>query len=545
MYILGISAFYQESAAALIRDGEILCAAEEERFTRVRHDKSFPENAVRFCLDFSKINLAEISYIVFYDKPFLKFERSLETFIKAAPFGAKAFRFAMTDWLSEGKLILSYTLKKELSRALNFAAERIPPLLFSEHHRSHAASAFFASPFTSAAVLCVDGVGEWSTTSCWVGKENSLKLLWKIDFPHSLSLLYSAFTFYLGFRVNDGEHNVMNLASYGEPKYIQLIKENLVSINEDGSFLLNLKYFDFLGGLEMTNKKFNKLFGGPPRRAEGPITQNHKDIARSIQDVLEEVILKLASSIKKETNLNNLCLVGDVAFNCAVNEKIIGASLFDNLWVPPAAGDAGGSIGAALSIWHEYLNNPRAAGEDDLMKGAFLGPLYQAEDIRDLLNNLKVEYIELTDEQLNEVVSEHLVKGRTVGWFQGRMEFGPRALGARSILADARIADMKPLLNQGIKHRDFFHFLASAILEKNPEKKIRQKDLLETLDKKIKNGLKEIIVDEVADPMVSANHVLVRPAYSLISAGTDCAVPLYGTCTRFRPSGPFSASIDR
>lgn len=448
MYILGISAFYHDSAAALIKNGEIIAAAEEERFTRIKHDKSFPKNAVEFCLQFAEIELKQISYIIFYDKPFLKFERILETYLLTAPWGSRSFSTAMTEWLSEGKLILSYTLKKEFLKFSGVGANELPKLLFSEHHQSHAASAFFPSPFFEAAVLCIDGVGEWATTSCWLGKDNGLTRLWQIEFPHSLGLLYSAFTHYLGFRVNDGEYKLMGLAADGTPRYISQIKKYLVAINDDGSFSLNLNYFNYTTDSKMTNARFHDLFGSPPRRVDEKITQNHMDIASSIQNIIEEILLKLAVTIKKETGQKNLCLAGVVAFNCMANTKIIDSGLFENVWIQPAAGDSGGALGAALLVWNQYLNKKRIICENDPMKGALLGPAFTRDKILFTLAQHNCVFTELSDEQLFCEVSSALERGLVVGWFQGRMEFGPRALGSRSILARTDVSDKISMATQ-------------------------------------------------------------------------------------------------
>ncbi len=459
MYILGISAFYHDSAACLVKDGEILAAAQEERFTRVKHTADFPKHAIAWCLDQAGITLAEVEYVVFYDKPFLKFERLLETYLAFAPRGWRSFKMAMPVWMKE-KLFQKKLLRDEL-RTFDPAFPD-SKLLFTEHHQSHAASAFFPSPFDEAAVLTMDGVGEWATTSLGVGRGNKLEILREIHFPHSLGLLYSAFTYYTGFKVNSGEYKLMGLAPYGEPKYAQLIRNNLIDVKPDGSFRLNLAYFDYCTGLTMTNAKFNKLFGGKPRAPEQPVTQKDMDIAASIQLVLEEVVLKLARAIAKETGQRNLCLAGGVALNCVANGKIKQEGIFENIWVQPAAGDAGGALGAALAAWHLHKDGPRNIRSTDSMRGSYLGPEYI--DIPARLQAAGAVFEELAQEELINQIAIALANGKAVGWFQGRMEFGPRALGARSILADPRSPVMQKLLNLKVKYRESFRPFAPAVL---------------------------------------------------------------------------------
>lgn len=456
MYILGISAYYHDSAACIIKDGEIIAAAQEERFTRKKHDHRFPINAINFCISSSGINVNELSYVAFYDKPFLKFERLLETYITFAPKGLKSFLKAIPLWIKE-KLWIKELIKKEI----NFDGE----VIFPEHHESHAASAFFPSPFDEAAFLTLDGVGEWTTTSYGIGQGNKIQILADIKFPHSLGLLYSAFTYYTGFKVNSGEYKVMGLAPYGEPKYVKLIYDNLIDVKEDGSFKLNMEYFDYCTGLTMTNEKFHKLFGGKPRKPETKLTQREMDLAASIQVVTEEVILKMVKHIKKETNMKYLCLAGGVALNCVANGKILRENLFEDIWIQPAAGDAGGSLGAALFTWYQYLDNKRIADKSDKQKGSFLGPVYDNGYIEEFLNKNKIPYKKINQEEIAKTAAELIAKGNVVGWFQGRMEFGPRALGARSILGDARIPDMQKKMNLKIKFRESFRPFAPSVLE--------------------------------------------------------------------------------
>jgi carbamoyltransferase len=469
MNILGISAYYHDSAAALLSNGQLIAAAQEERFSRKKHDPGFPQNAILYCLSTSGVKLADIDYICFYDKPLIKFERLLETYLFSAPKGVRSFTKAMPVWLKE-KLFLKVILKKELAKLGEIPEKELPPLLFNEHHRSHAASAFFPSPFEKAAVLCLDGVGEWATTSVWKGDNNSLTPLWEIDFPHSLGLLYSAFTYFTGFKVNSGEYKLMGLAPYGEPRFVTQILDNLLDLKKDGTFRLDMRYFNYLSGLTMTNKRFNKLFEGPPRNPESQITQREMDLARSIQVVTEKIILRLANTVNQELGEPNLCLAGGVALNCVANGRILEEGPFDKLWIQPASGDAGGAVGAAFSVWHEYLNNKRTVTSDDSMQGAYLGPKLPAEDIQKYLDSVGAVYHRMEEEELLEYVAELLAEGNIVGWFQGRMEFGPRALGNRSILGDPRNPKMQSTMNLKIKHRESFRpFAPAVILDKATE----------------------------------------------------------------------------
>ncbi len=462
--ILGLSAFYHDSAAALVEDGRILAAAQEERFSRRKHDAGFPARAIRFCLEAGRISLQDLDYCVFYDKPLLKFERLLETYLAFAPRGFKSFLTAMPVWLKD-KLYLKQQLRRDLAELNPGAGRALPPLLFAEHHESHAASAFFASPFAEAAVLCLDGVGEWATSSAWRGQGNRLTPLWQIDFPHSLGLLYSAFTYYIGFRVNSGEYKLMGLAPYGEPVYRDLILEKLVTLREDGSFRLNLKYFDYATGLTMTNRRFHALFGAPPRPPESRLEQRHMDLARSIQEVTEEIVLRLADTLHRDCGLENICLAGGVALNCVANGRLRREGPFKAIWVQPAAGDAGGALGAALAAWHQYLGRPREAdGRNDAMGGACLGPRYANDDIQGRLRALGADYRLLEDAVLYGEVAGLLAAGKVVGWFQGAMEFGPRALGNRSILGDPRDPRMQSTMNLKIKFRESFRPFAPAVL---------------------------------------------------------------------------------
>ncbi len=462
--ILGISAYYHDSAAALVQDGIITAACQEERFTRKKHDAAFPSCAISSCLDQAGINLQDVDYIVFYDKPLVKFERLLETYLSYAPKGLRSFIAAMPVWLKD-KLFLKTTLRKELASLGGIKIKELPPLLFTAHHESHAASAFYPSPFAEAAVLCLDGVGEWATTSVWHGKENSLKPLWEIDFPHSLGLLYSAFTYYTGFKVNSGEYKLMGLAPYGQAKYVDLILDNLLDLKEDGTFRLEMSYFNYATGLTMTGSKFHKLFGGPPRKAESEVTQKEMDIARSIQAVTEEIVLRLARTIKQEQQVDNLCLAGGVALNCVANGRILRECGFENIWIQPAAGDAGGALGAALSVWYDYLDKPRTPdGSQDSMQGSYLGPRFSNEEIKSYLESAGAVYTQLDDLQLLPMLAQLLDQGNVVGWFNGRMEFGPRALGGRSIIGDPRNTQMQTQMNLKIKYRESFRPFAPAVM---------------------------------------------------------------------------------
>ena len=466
--ILGISAFYHDSAAAILVDGKILAAAQEERFTRKKHDSSYPFNAVEYVLKFSKLKLSEIDYIVFYEKPFLKFERLLETYVAFAPRGFKQFTKSMPAWLREKLFQKNLLLKLLKEHDKNFNDEK--KIYFSEHHLSHAASAFFPSPFKDAIVLTADGVGEWATTTVAVGNESDLSIKKEIHFPHSLGLLYSAFTFYCGFKVNSGEYKLMGLAPYGEPKYANLIKDKLIHIKSDGSFKLSQDYFDYATGLKMTNERFHKLFGQSPRDSKKEkLTQFHMDIASSIQNVTEEVMVSMAVSLKREFNIKNLCLAGGVALNCVANGKILEKKIFDNIWVQPAAGDAGGSLGAALALWHLELKKKRAEYKDD-MQGSYLGPSYSDDEIEQELNNLNAKFQILNENEIIEKTSESLKNGDAVGWFQGRMEFGPRALGGRSILGDPRSPTMQKNLNLKVKYRESFRPFAPSVLREDVDK---------------------------------------------------------------------------
>jgi len=463
IYVLGISAYYHDSAAALIADGKIIAAAQEERFTRKKHDPGFPENAVSYCLQEAGISLVEVNYVVFYDKPLVKFERLLETYLAYTPKGFRSFLAAIPVWLKE-KLFLKSTLKKELSSLGDIEEKELPPLLFTEHHESHAASAFFPSPYNKAAVLCLDGVGEWATSSVWLGENNKLIPQWEIDFPHSLGLLYSAFTYYTGFKVNSGEYKLMGLAPYGEPKYVDLILNNLLDLKEDGTFRLDMSYFNYATGLTMTSRKLHKLFGGPPRKAESEISQKEMDLARSIQVVTEEIVLKLANTIHKELKVDYLCLAGGVALNCVSNGRLLREGPFKDIWIQPAAGDAGGALGAALSIWHGYLEKPRNVNDkDDSMQGAYLGKQYTNDEIKNYLDEIGGKYSELDDAELMPKLAEILDSENVVGWFNGRMEFGPRALGGRSVIGDPRSPKMQSVMNLKIKYRESFRPFAPAI----------------------------------------------------------------------------------
>ena len=464
-YILGISAFYHDSAACLIRDGEILAAAQEERFSRKKHDPRFPTQAIRYCLREGGIALADLRAIVFYEKPLVKFERLLETYLTFAPRGLRSFVAAMPVWLKE-KLMQKSLLQQDLLALAGGASKAdLPPILFAEHHESHAASAFYPSPYETAAVLCMDGVGEWATTSAWLGQGRQLIPLWEITFPHSLGLLYSAFTYYTGFKVNSGEYKVMGLAPYGEPKYVKTLYKHLIDLKPDGTFRLNMEYFNYCTGLTMTNRKFDALFGGPPRKPEAPITQREMDLARSIQEVTEEVMLRLASTLHRETGATRLCLAGGVALNCVANGKVLRDGKFDGIWIQPAAGDAGGAVGAALAAWHQWDAQPRRLnGTGDRMRGAFLGPTFSNAEIESFLSKQGAPYVHLSDEALFDRVAEELAAGKVVGWFQGRMEFGPRALGGRSILGDARNRTMQSVMNLKIKYRESFRPFAPSVL---------------------------------------------------------------------------------
>ena len=469
-YILGISCYYHDSAAALLCDGDIISAVQEERFSRKKHDSRFPKNAIQYCLKSKNIDLRDLELIIYYEKPLLTFERLLETYIGAAPRGGRSFIAAMQVWLKE-KLFLKSELKKKfksIQERLSPNTEAfVPELLFSEHHLSHAAAAFYPSPFEEAAILCMDGVGEWATTSSWTGKGNNIKPKWEISFPHSLGLLYSAFTYYCGFKVNSGEYKLMGLAPYGKPKYVKKIKDNLIDIKNDGSFKLDISFFKYHRGFRMTSKKFHKLFGSPPRDKEKELTQFHMDLAASIQVVTEEIVIKLARSIKKESGLKNLCLAGGVALNCVANGKLLQEKIFENIWIQPASGDAGSALGAALIGWHEYLKKTRKVNPHDSMKGTFLGCSFTNEEIINYLNKVNASFIELEDNELFEKLAKILDDGKVIGWFNGPMEFGPRALGGRSIIGDPRNQNMQSVMNLKIKYRESFRPFAPSVLEEH------------------------------------------------------------------------------
>ena len=456
MYILGISAFYHDSAACLLADGRILAAAQEERFTRKKHDSGFPEHAIDYCLQEAGITREQLNYVVFYEKPFLKFDRILHTYLATAPLGLKSFLKAIPLWIKE-KIWTKELIRQKLAADV--------PLLFPEHHESHAASAFFPSPYQEAAILTVDGVGEWTTTSFGVGRGNELELTSEMKFPHSLGLLYSAFTYYAGFKVNSGEYKLMGLAPYGEPKYKDLIFEHLLDLKEDGSFRLNLDYFDYCAGLKMINSRFEHLFGGPARKPESKLTQRDMDVARSIQEVTEEIMFRMARHVRKETGQKRLCLAGGVALNCVANGRILREGVFDEIWIQPAAGDAGGALGAALMAWHRYLGKPRQVdGVKDLQTGSYLGPSFSKDAIREYLTRENVPFTELSDEEIPNRIADLIAQENVIGWFQSRMEFGPRALGARSIIGDARSPKMQETMNLKIKFRESFRPFAPSVL---------------------------------------------------------------------------------
>lgn len=457
MNILGISAFYHDSAACLVQDGKIISAAQEERFTRKKHDFSFPKNAINYCLQDSGLKGRDLDFVAFYDKPFIKFERILETYLTYVPFGIRSFIKAMPLWIKQ-KIWMKEFIKQELG----FKGT----IIFPEHHESHAASAFFPSPFQEAAFLTIDGVGEWTTASYGSGKDNEIRITADIHFPHSLGLLYSAFTYYAGFKVNSGEYKLMGLAPYGEPKYKDLILSELMDLKEDGSFKMNMKYFGYCAGLKMTNARFNKLFGGPPRKPESKLTQRHMDLARSVQEVTEEVMLRMARHIHKETGYKNLCLAGGVALNCVGNGRILRKGPFENIWIQPAAGDAGGALGAALFVWYQYLKNTRTVdGRKDFQQGSYLGPIFEDGYIKDYVEKNQIPYTLLRDEEIPEKIADLIAAQKVIGWFQGRMEFGPRALGNRSILGDARSPKMQETMNLKIKFRESFRPFAPSVIK--------------------------------------------------------------------------------
>lgn len=463
MYILGISAFYHDSAACLVKDGEILSAAQEERFTRKKHDHNFPQKAIEFCLKDAGISAEQLDLIAFYDKPFLKFERLLETYLAYAPVGIKSFIKAMPLWIKE-KLWMKEMIKEKLGYT--------GKIIFPEHHESHAASAFYPSAYNKAAIITMDGVGEWTTTSYGIGEGNEIQLFADIKFPHSLGLLYSALTYYTGFKVNSGEYKVMGLAPYGEPKYKKLIYDHLIDVKEDGSFRMNMEYFNYCQGLTMTNEKFNKLFGGPPRIPETNLTQKQMDIARSLQEVTEEIVLKIGSHVYKETKSKNLCLAGGVALNCVANGRLLREVPFENIWIQPAAGDAGGALGAALIGWYKYHNKPRTAadGKSDKQKGSYLGPQFTDEEIKSFVQSLNLSAKKYDEDELIETTANLINSDKVIGWFDGKMEFGPRALGSRTIIGDARSPKMQATMNIKIKFREGFRpFAPSVLFEKVSE----------------------------------------------------------------------------
>ncbi len=456
--ILGISAFYHDSAATLVVDGEIVAAAQEERFTRRKHDPDFPRQAIDYCLEVGGLRPEELDHVGFYDKPFLKFERLLETYLSYAPHGFLSFRLAMTEWLNK-----KLHIRREMNKGLGKAYKK--RFVFTEHHESHAASAFFPSPFDKAAVLTLDGVGEWTTASYGVGEGNRVELHKELHFPHSLGLLYSAFTYFCGFRVNSGEYKLMGLAPYGQPIYADLIRSKLLDIKDDGSFRMDMSYFRYCQGLRMTSSKMAALFGGPPRTAESPLTQREMDIAASIQVVTEEIVLQIVRHLHRETGLENLCLAGGVALNCVANGRILREGPFEEVWIQPAAGDAGGSLGTALFIWHQLLGNERQTSDSDSQKGSLLGPDYSDDEVRSFLDERGVRYTYIdSDDAFYDQVADQLVAGRVVGWMQGAMEFGPRALGARSILGDPRSTEMQSVMNLKIKFRESFRPFAPSVL---------------------------------------------------------------------------------
>jgi carbamoyltransferase len=466
MWILGISAFYHDSAAALIRDGEVVAAAQEERFTRKKHDSRFPIHAVRYCRDAAGLKENDLDHVVFYEKPFIKFERLLENYLAFAPSGLRSFRMALPLWIRE-KLFQKDLLNREL-KSVWPGSEWSERLLFTEHHLSHAASAFFPSPFDEALVLTMDGVGEWTTTSAAMGSGNQLKIIQEIHYPHSLGLLYSAITYYTGFKVNSGEYKVMGLAPYGTPKYAQTILDHLIDLKPDGSFHLNLEYFNYCTGLTMTNGKFDKLFGGPPRNPEERLTQHHMDLAASVQAVLEEVVLRMTCSLASQTKARNLCIAGGVGLNCVTNGKLLRTGRFKGIWIQPASGDAGGAVGAALAAYHIHKDQPRQLnGLLDGMKGAYLGPSFENDDIASRLKASGAKFTTCSDSELLHQTVQALADGKAVGWFQGRMEFGPRALGNRSILGDARSRTMQSLLNLKVKYRESFRPFAPSVLRED------------------------------------------------------------------------------
>jgi carbamoyltransferase len=466
MNILGLSAYYHDSAACLVADGHIVAAAQEERFTRKKHDPGFPTKAAEYCVSSAGLRPADIDYVIFYDKPFLKFERLFETYLAFSPRGFRSFATSLPLWMKE-KLFQKAAIVAGLKTCLGAEIEWGKRLRFSEHHLSHAASAFFPSPFEEAAILTMDGVGEWTTTSVFTGSGNQVSVLKEIHFPHSLGLLYSAFTYYTGFKVNSAEYKIMGLAPYGEPRYADLIKKHLIDVKEDGSFRLDMRYFEYCTGLTMTNGRFNALFGGPPRNPESRLTQREMDLAASIQAVTEDIVIRLARDIQRTTRRKNLCLAGGVALNCVANGKLLREGIFDDIWIQPAAGDAGGALGAALAAYHLMLHQPRRIAPSDSMKGAFLGPEFSQGEVERRLTNLGAVFRTVSEEELISAVAHALADGKAVGWHQGRMEFGPRALGGRSIIADPRSPTMQKQLNLKVKYRESFRPFAPSVLRED------------------------------------------------------------------------------
>jgi carbamoyltransferase len=537
MNILGISAFYHDSAAALVIDGKIIAAAQEERFSRKKHDHRFPINAVNYCLEEANLSIDDIDFVAFYDKPFLKFERILETYLTYAPKGIRSFIKAIPLWIKE-----KLWIKEVIASELNYKGK----ILFPEHHQSHAASAFFPSPFDDAAFITFDGVGEWTTTSIGVGNQNKINILADIKFPHSLGLLYSAFTYYTGFKENSGEYKIMGLAPYGEPKYVDLILDELMDLKDDGSFKLNMKYFNFAVGLTMTNSKFDKLFGGPPRKPESELTQREMDLTRSVQDVTELVMLRTAKHVRNLTGKKNLCLAGGVALNCVGNGKILDEKIFDNIWIQPAAGDAGGALGAALFTWHQYLGNERTVNlKGDSQLGSYLGPEFAKDDIKEFLDSKNIVYKEYSDEEIPTVVAKLLNDEKVIGWFNGRSEFGPRALGNRSIIGDARSKKMQAIMNLKIKFRESFRPFAPSVLEEKVSdyfemdvpspymllvanvKKERQKKMSESEEKLF--GIEKLNIERSDIPAIT--HVDYSARIQTVSKDTN---PLYhATISKF------------